>query len=136
MRIVCPICSATYEVQDALLAPGRAVRCTRCSEQWVPIDATPPPPTVVADEPPDRRAREPLSTASPRWTAMDRLASHPAPLPRTDPWLRVAWAASVVVLLLAGWGAIAWRADVMRAWPPGTRLYDAIGLALSTPPAH
>ena len=140
MRIVCPICSAAYEVRDDLLVPGRAVRCARCSEQWVAIEAAPALPT-----PPSRRPEPPAPkrrgasappnqprAASPRLTAMDRLASQPVAVPRTSPGLRAAWAASFVVLLLSGWGIVAWRADLMRVWPPSARLYDAIGLA----PAH
>lgn len=63
---------------------------------------------------------------------MDRLATQPAPLPTGNPGLRTAWAASVVVLLLFGWVAVAWRADLMHAWPPSTRLYAAIGLGPPT----
>ncbi len=138
MRIVCPICSAAYEVRDALLAPGRPVRCARCGEEWVAIPASPPPPPEVADEPPAPPVPQEQSAAAPppRLTAMERLASHPAPLPRTSVGLRAAWAASLVVLLLFGWGVVAWRSDLMRAWPPSTRLYDALGLAPATPPAR
>jgi hypothetical protein len=67
---------------------------------------------------------------------MDRLASQAPRPPRPSTGLRVAWAASVVVLLLSGWGVVAWRADLMRAWPQSARLYDAIGLAPATPPAR
>jgi hypothetical protein len=62
---------------------------------------------------------------------MERLASQPVTPPPISAGLRAAWAASVVVLLLFGWGIIAWRADLMHAWPPSTRLYDAIGLTPS-----
>jgi predicted Zn finger-like uncharacterized protein len=133
MRIVCPMCSANYEVRDALLAPGRAVRCTRCGEQWMPIKAARPDPTEAPREryvppPPDEYATPP-----PPLTAMERLASRPPPLPQPSPALRAAWAASLVVVVLCGWGVIALRADLMRAWPPSTRLYEAIGL-LPAPP--
>jgi hypothetical protein len=43
---------------------------------------------------------------------------------------------SLVALLLFGCGLIAWRTDLMRAWPPSARLYDAVGLAPAAPPAH
>jgi hypothetical protein len=66
---------------------------------------------------------------------MERLASHPASLPRTGSSLWIAWAASLVVLLLLGWGGITWRADLMRVWPPSARLYEALGLAPAAPPA-
>jgi predicted Zn finger-like uncharacterized protein len=132
MRIVCPSCSAAYEVGDTLLVPGRSVRCARCSEQWVPLEASPrPPPDDEQFEPPneERAASSPL-------TAMERLASQPAALPRAITGLRAAWAASFFVLLLFGWGIVAWRADLMRAWPPSARLYDAIGLGPAVPPSH
>lgn len=141
MRIVCPTCSAAYEVRDALLVPGRAVRCTGCGEQWLPIEIAPPAASKATpgadDEPPfpPRRERS-AATPLPLLTAMDRLAGHPASLPRASLRLRAAWAASLIVLLLFLWGIVAWRADLMRAWPPSTRLYDALGLALATPPAR
>jgi predicted Zn finger-like uncharacterized protein len=129
MRIVCPTCSATYDVRDALLAPGRAVRCTRCGEQWLPVKAARPDPAEAAFErsvsPP--QDQYPPAPPSPL-TAMERLASQPAPLPQASLGLRAAWTASLVVVLLFGWGVIALRTDLMRAWPPSTRLYEAIGL--------
>jgi predicted Zn finger-like uncharacterized protein len=133
MRIVCPVCTATYEVRDALLAPGRMVRCARCGEEWaaVPAAAPPPPPFAVAEpeEPPFPDVELDPLAPPPGPTAMDRLASHPAALPRGNTRLRAAWAASVVALVLLGWGFVTWRGDLMRAWPPSMRLYDAIGLA-------
>ncbi len=141
MRIVCPICSAAYEVRDDLLAPGRSVRCARCGEQWVAVPAAPPPTAETADEAsaaprqaPPAAGAPAVAAGPPALTAMERLASHPAPLPRTGAALRVAWAASLVVVLALGWGIIAWRADLMRVWPPSARLYDALGLGPATPP--
>jgi hypothetical protein len=43
--------------------------------------------------------------------------------------LRIAWAASVVIVLLLGWGAYAERTMIMQIWPPSIRLYAALGLA-------
>ncbi len=37
MRIVCPSCAATYDVPVPQLAPGRSVRCARCSTDWTPV---------------------------------------------------------------------------------------------------
>jgi hypothetical protein len=28
---------------------------------------------------------------------------------------------------VAGWAMVAWRAEVMQAWPPSARLYMALG---------
>jgi predicted Zn finger-like uncharacterized protein len=40
MRLVCPECSATYEVSDSLFAQSREVRCNRCGFQWSVVAAT------------------------------------------------------------------------------------------------
>ena len=58
MRIVCPICSAAYEVRETLLVPGRQVRCARCSEEWVPLAALPPPPPDDAQFEPSNAAKD------------------------------------------------------------------------------
>ncbi len=45
---------------------------------------------------------------------------------RSDGW--IGWAASLVLLAALVWTAIAYRAEVQRAWPPSTRLYTALGV--------
>jgi predicted Zn finger-like uncharacterized protein len=130
MRIVCPSCSAAYEVPDSLVTPGRVVRCARCSEKWMPVDA----PVDVAEPPPapepEPVAEEPVvaTVALPRQSAMERLAAHPAK-PKPMLGLRLAWAASLVALAVAAWAAYAWRSPIMAAWPPSTRAYSVFGLA-------
>jgi hypothetical protein len=57
---------------------------------------------------------------------MDRLAANPAQTPSRLP-LRLAWAASVLLLVLAVWAAFAWRADIAAAWPPSGRVYALFG---------
>ena len=132
MRIVCPICSAAYDVRDDLLGAGRTVRCTRCGEEWV---AGPTTPDVTLESEPEPDAADPFGEErladpppAPRLSAMDRLASHPAPVPRRDGRLVAAWVASVVLLLAVVIGLIAWRGPIMHAWPPSIRLFDALGL--------
>ena len=122
MQIVCPACNAAYEVPQTLLKPGKAVRCARCKGQWVPsIDA---PEASMADTmdtylPPDEA---PMAGTDVVWPARE------SPL-RPSNALRVAWAASVVAVLLLATGAVAGRAGIMHAWPPSIRLYAALGLA-------
>ncbi len=154
MRIVCPSCSAAYDVADPLLTPGRTVRCTRCGEEWVAFKAEAPlvkveaPPAKVEAPPVEVEAPgvtepepEELSTEAPeerepdsrRLTAMDRLAQ-PMPLRSSGgAALRIAWLASIAVILGLLWGAYAWRADVMADWPPSIRVYSLFGL---TAPQH
>jgi predicted Zn finger-like uncharacterized protein len=132
MRIVCPICAATYEVRDALLAPGRTVRCARCGDEWVAVATPPPPQEDLPEEPPRRRRATPAPP--PPLTAMERLASAPAAPPRAATGLRLAWAASLALLLLCGVALFVWRAELMHVWPPIARLYRWLGLAAAAGP--
>lgn len=134
MRIVCPSCSAAYDVADSLLTPGRTVRCARCSEAWV---ARPVEPSTV-DEPksPDITPA-PLTEPepeTPRPAAMDRLALGGPARSSGGVGLAVAWTVSVVVLVgLLAWGAYAWRAEIVASWPASARLYSLLGLAAPRP---
>jgi predicted Zn finger-like uncharacterized protein len=142
MHIACPACPASYEVPDSLIRPGRVVRCARCGGEWVPVAA---PPAVEPIEPaaPDmapppawpRPVRDPVSAeadglAEPRaqLSAMDRLAAHPA-WPQSHLRLRIAWAASILLLALGAWGAFGWRGQIVDAWPPSARMYALFGVA-------
>jgi len=125
MQIICPTCAATYEVPMTLLKPGKAVRCARCAGEWVPSSAAS---DVLMD------AQAQAASAAPEFVPEvnrpSRRPPPPRPLPaRPNMALRVAWAASVVVVLLLGWGAYAERTMIMQAWPPSIRLYAALGLA-------
>jgi predicted Zn finger-like uncharacterized protein len=56
MNIACPICDASYEVPESVLAARRPLRCARCGHDWVPGDAAPEPepaapPDIVAEAP-------------------------------------------------------------------------------------
>ena len=45
-----------------------------------------------------------------------------------EPALIAGWAVSIAAVAGLLWAAVAWRSDVMRAWPPSERLYMALGL--------
>lgn len=156
-RIVCPNCSARYEVSAEILgAAGRKVRCVRCGHVWLArMDAggeagggTEPAPWP---EPPGPRVREPGEEPSaeamrpgppsdiPSITSADR-ADRQAPAsdravaaPRAGEAggsgaLLVAWAASLGLVGAAAWAAIAYRTAVIEVWPASTRLYALFGL--------
>lgn len=132
MRIVCPACSAAYDVADALLARGRRVRCVRCGQEWQPEAAR-----AAVAEPhwPDLGAMPPAPVEpdieyepAPRFTAMDRLASSRAEARRRPLLLLLAWAASIAVLLGLCGAGYAWRAELVQVWPPSARVYSALGL--------
>jgi len=136
MRIVCPACTAAYEVPPTLLKPGQVVRCARCAREWVPSPAAleaqmeasaEANPTVAPVAEP---AAEPTTRGTPDFdvSAIRRTLSAPPPERPRSVAPRLAWAASIVAVLLLGWGAYAGRSAIMHAWPPSIRLYAALGL--------
>jgi predicted Zn finger-like uncharacterized protein len=150
MRIVCPSCSAAYDVPDSLMTAGRQVRCARCGSDWVPLPATPaaspeleapleadppapPAPPGAAPPLPGAGARPSVATVRP--SAMARLAAHPA-MPRSSTRLWLAWAGSIVLLILLFAVAFAWRSQIVAAWPPSARAYAAFGLHPQTGPSQ
>ena len=153
MRIVCPSCSAAFEVPKTRLAPGQAVRCARCGADWTPLAA--PEPAKVAqsgvaqstvaqsevaqsEQPPERplpsRNPEPVTLtksavlAAPRRTLLTPLLNRLNLMLMAEPALVAGWTVSIAVLLALVWAAVTWRSDVMHAWPPSERLYTALGL--------
>jgi predicted Zn finger-like uncharacterized protein len=148
MRIVCPACSATYDVPDSLLTAGRVVRCARCSGQWAPIapvPAEPEPEAAEVEAEPEAEAESaetalaaevPMVLAQPpAISAMDLLAMQPVQ-PGSPLRLRLAWAASLLLLVVLGWSAYAWRAQIVHAWPPSARIYLALGLQTDHAPPN
>lgn len=136
MRIVCPTCSASYEVPDQLMTGGRVVRCVRCSGEWTPVSPAEPPeperPPLIESEapPPPPSAPEPEDSrviGEVRRSAMARLAAQPATR-RPSFGLRLAWAGSIVVFILLIAMAFAWRSEIIALWPPSARAYSALGL--------
>ncbi len=156
MRIACPACGAAYEVPDRLIgAAGRQLRCAKCGHAWLarPVDAAPgavapdlagPGPTLPASLPPIALAPGPEllpdpgpvrslppPLVGPRRAAQvidPPLPQHDDAPPRPMIALWAAWAASILLVILAGVALWAWRADIVGAWPPMARLYLALGI--------
>ncbi len=150
MRIVCPVCDATYDVPDAMLASGaRKVRCAKCGNEWAPTPA--PPPEALEFEPvadfhdaplpdypdlPPVPETDPLGRHEPRLKPLrsrpERFAEPPhedePPAPRGGRRALAAWVLTVLVLAAAGAAAVKWRTDVMAVWPPSARVFSAVGL--------
>jgi predicted Zn finger-like uncharacterized protein len=140
MLITCPNCEAEYQVLEHLLHDHlRPLRCGQCRTVF-PITEPPAP----APEPAEFRTPEPppapLVTEEPR-AVPKPLAEEMRPEPdlaRVTPpegaegassrGLRVAWAASILLLIGGGLAAIIQRDAVMAAWPPAARLFGALGL--------
>jgi predicted Zn finger-like uncharacterized protein len=140
MRITCPACAATYEVPDRLIGTGRSLRCRSCGHAWrvEPEAGTaesppPPPPAPLPDPGP---LPDPPAPAIPPALPTPRRAPQliDPPLPRSEalrrpagPALRLAWAASLLAVLGIGLGLWLFRAEIVEAWPPATRLFLMLG---------
>lgn len=155
MRIACPECNAAYDVPGANLAPGRGVRCIRCSAVWVPVantDATPliqpqpepaprPTPATVeataAAPPPEPPPAEPpppeCPTSSPPSPATARVLVMKAHVQRRAvPALAglpvlIGWLVTVLVLAELAYIVVAYPGPIIRAWPPAERAYAWFG---------
>src|SRR5450432_3525002 len=123
MRIVCPSCTAAYEVPDRLLGGGKKLRCARCANEWVPAEIlapaaappTPPPlPPAAAEPPPAVAPSPPLPLQAPPPPELI-LHAEPKPPRQTRPAssgvvpVLLALAASFVVLLGLVAAALSWR---------------------------
>ena len=145
MRIVCPSCQAAYDVPSPVLEAGRTLRCARCGADFTPPvpDAPPgraPALTEAAREPDRAPAPEqkvlpaPVPPAEPAPLSVERLVPLPGVAaaavsqPRARPVVVAGWAVSLAVLVAMGWGFLAWRAAIERAWPASERLYSALRL--------
>lgn len=155
MRIDCPSCHASYDVPDRLLRSGRAVRCARCGAEWSPgeddarlsgqpLSSEPsrgnPARTdrfdldeTIAAPPPPVSARQ-AARASSTLFVRPRDPEAGGPPPRRQPvraggGIWVGWAITLVVIFTLIWIGFDYRRDVMRVWPPSTRIYAPLGLA-------
>jgi len=135
MRIECPACSTVYEVPDHLLGPKRKLRCAHCGHVWPTEHPAAESPEAPSEVP--ALSRNPPESAAPA-VAETRFveplhrnsveAFDLGPRPKASAFVWVGWAASLLVLALLVWGALAYRDDVMAAWPESARLYHALGL--------
>lgn len=139
MQIDCPSCGAGFEVPERMLRDRtRPLRCSQCRTVF-PMPALPvPEPEPMAwrapEPPPPRAVEEPRPAPMP-----PAEAPQPEPMAARDTLpeaaneassrgLRVAWAASIALLLGGGLAAIIKRDAVMEAWPPAARLFAVLGL--------
>ncbi|MCX7381156.1 MAG: zinc-ribbon domain-containing protein [Alphaproteobacteria bacterium] len=155
MRIVCPSCSAAYEVPDRILAAGKKVRCARCGENWLPEEAAglvppeppPPPPLTPVPLAPAPTARTPVAPPvmpapavpppEPQLAERPEAVTEPAAIvPGARPpggkasrgGLPVALGVSTLALAGMLAAAVVWRAALMAVWPPSQRLFGWLGL--------
>ncbi len=93
-----------------------------------PEEAAPPAdPALPVPEAPAPETPATAIAATPRQSAMDRLVAQ-STRPQSSTHLRLAWAASFVLLVLAAGAAYTWRGQIVAAWPPSAHAYAALGL--------
>lgn len=148
MRLVCPSCSATYEVADAIVPQSGQVRCARCGGEWRlerPASHFVPP---TSPEPEPEPGPEPEPSA-----AIIELAPMLPPSPPARQWpdemlqkisqsepetaesasrqrrnILAAWLLTLVVIILLVAVFFIFRADIQRVWPPSARLFQLFGV--------
>lgn len=155
MRLDCPTCSASFEVNPAALEPsGRTVRCAECKVTWFAVapsfaiageanePAAAPIPQVTADDRADHEAlaadvkiieaespplavAEPEVVATPKRKTVSR-ATSPARARRRFP---LGLAAAVLAVILV-FGVMS-RQAIVRAAPETANLYAAIGFPVN-----
>ena len=132
MRIVCPSCTAAYEVPEARLLPGQSVRCARCGTNWAPMAEAQP--AAAAPQPPAAPLPFPKSPPTPSDAQNFPTPPFAGALERpggrfaSGPAVLAGWVASIAAVIGLCWAAVTWRYDIMHAWPPSERLYSTLGL--------
>ncbi|MCX7646081.1 MAG: zinc-ribbon domain-containing protein [Rhodobacteraceae bacterium] len=83
MRLVCPNCSAQYEVDaSAIPAPGRDVQCSNCGHTWWQRPVAAP---AAAAEPAEAGTAAPEAAPEAAAADGDGMAEAPAPAPAPEP---------------------------------------------------
>lgn len=131
MRILCPACSATYDVAETLIGQGRQIRCARCGNDWfalppkaVPAMSAPPGPVSPVAETLNPASPAPAAIAvPPQGPQATQAPGQPGRRPRAALLLAVAWAASFAVLGAGGYAIWAWREGLVAFWPAAARVY-------------
>jgi predicted Zn finger-like uncharacterized protein len=122
MRIICPACETAYDVPDAVLAPGRILRCARCRREWVPL---PTEPEAETDAAPGDQPGQDAAPAEPAPAPIVGVASSFMPDRPAGPRVAViaGWLVSLLLLGGMGYAAMVWRVPIEHAWPPAGRAY-------------
>ncbi|WP_158287557.1 zinc-ribbon domain-containing protein [Falsiroseomonas bella] len=146
----CARCSHQFEASApgavAVAAAGPAATPAPAEEPAPPpapaaepqVTEPPPPPEAAAPPGPEparpEREPEPEPTPPPRAARAPRVADPPLPYrpppdsPRGGLPLVLAWLLSLAILGGAGWATWHYHAEIVAAWPPAERLYQALGV--------
>lgn len=150
MILTCPECATRYEVDGAKFpAEGRKVRCKKCGHAWhqpgeqhdaerAEIEEAvfnPPAEEPVAEEPAPEPAEEdePVESASEPEPEPDDAEEAPKPRKAARNAFTIAgWVGLVAAVLVIGWSAATFRAQIVGAWPQSASLFSRLGMAVNT----
>ncbi|HEY1838013.1 MAG TPA: DUF3426 domain-containing protein [Rhizomicrobium sp.] len=146
MILTCPQCETRYEADASNFAPpGRKVRCAKCGHLWHQVAPTSEPePRPETIEPPASAAPDAVGESEPQLAADEPAAeataiAAPPPAtkkPRTQTPQHIGmiagWLGLVILILVIGWCALAYRQQIATAWPQAGSLYSALGMSVNT----
>jgi predicted Zn finger-like uncharacterized protein len=136
MKLACPTCAALYNVPDSMIGEGRMMQCARCAHEWFarPLPAEAPLPASAPEAGTPAPEVAPALPAPPAPIALappSRIGEVP---PSPEPGsllgqlpLRLAWAASLGLVVWGGYFAWTERARMAELWPPIAKLYRLFG---------
>jgi predicted Zn finger-like uncharacterized protein len=136
MLLICPECSAKYNVADgAIPSAGRAVRCAACHHGWTQM---PEAPLAVAadlageankDQTNNGLRRRPKAQSAPPAEPHARMRKRV--LDKIEMGHRLAagipWGIAACLAIGAISAAISYRTDIVRAWPKSASAFALIG---------
>jgi predicted Zn finger-like uncharacterized protein len=158
MILTCPNCSARFMIDArALGATGRTVRCGACGHSWLQL---PDPAEGEAEmgrseteasssdaamaQAGAAAARRAADVAAQETAESERRQRRRAPRspeagrgPAQHGYTRIlTWFVFVFVIAALLLGGYKYRQDVVRLWPPATRLYNALGISVAAPTGY
>jgi predicted Zn finger-like uncharacterized protein len=117
MHVTCSNCGARYAVDPAALGQGgRTVQCARCSHRWFEKAQATAVPRTDASAPRERPVPDFVIRPQVQGAGLPAL-TRPRPRARWGQWL----SGTVVLLLLLGVAAYAWRGEIREQLPPQWR---------------
>jgi predicted Zn finger-like uncharacterized protein len=142
MILTCPSCRTRYRADPAnFAAPGRNVRCAKCSHVWFQTAPEPEPeaaPAAVLSITAQGAASAGGPTLGDAMTERNSgggRGTDSEDEDRSAYRTRILQAGGVILLLILlagiGWAAIHYRQGVVRLWPESSRVYGAIGLPVN-----
>jgi predicted Zn finger-like uncharacterized protein len=115
MQVTCPQCGARYAVDPVSIGPsGRTVQCARCSHRWFEKGVAAPAASSTP-RPAERPVPDVVIRPQPHYSAGLPAISPPRQTAQWGRWI-AAW---VVLVLVVGVAAFAWRDEIRSKLLPG-----------------